>query len=997
MSSFSVATLQEKLSRLSASQESIETLSLWIIHHKAFATTSVTVWATSFTSSDADHRLVLLYLANDILQNSRRKGAEMFGELFREPLQQVVPQICGQKIQSSVERMLRIWRERKVYDKAFVKQLDQLLSGSQPEEEEAAETAVSVTTPTPTPPPEPVPDFKLSLLEDAVQELSKFHGEMRVKEASVDSLPMDVWDSSSLSLLKDKSEGHEFSRNFDKAGATLKDYSDCLGIEVNERVNLSNMLASCLVKQARQLEKVHKDLKVYKTLMAQLNGCREKLTARQKDLERAQQTATSDPTCKEDLTEVGDMEIDSDEDAMDTVTPPLPSAPLVPTPPQLFTPPGSVTTGVVLSSSAPVAASSVFQPTNSAPPLFSSPPIVSPAPALMNTSNALIGQGMMVNTQPIDVPFSQPYLMKFPPPMSRLPQRFSRPPFLPPSGVHMSPRQQGILETPPTVIPPRYPFGGPRQVGPPTLHGNVGPLRLRMMVPDSMSQPSSLGPNALPVGMEGVGHMGHKNQITHGESQPPLQGEEEVEPKSSLDDRLQSLVGRKSLGSVLLQEYAESEESGDRPYTPTTTPLLPSPGGAGGAGDQDDESVTTPTPQLDMSPTTPEESGPPKFNPANPIMKALYRSPTRSPEEPAQAESLGVASNGPPTVVKEKGLLLGVDTGMLQNILKNVQGLKSPLATSPSISSPSLTKPEAEKAPVDAPSQLSLSSAPSAAISVEKPAAATTTVSPASNIKITSSLTSLLDEIFPQLSKSLQERKRKQDAVPESATKQPKLETPQIQTVGSDGSPLPRRPPPPGSVRPNGPRPPNGGFTPRPPMRMLGPGGTGRPPDMMMRPPRPPLDGGGRPPDMMMRPPRPPLDGGGRPPGLMMMRPHGPPFDSPFRARGPPRLDGGFRPLGPLRPGERLMGSRGPFGPRNPNSGPPPCQPFPPHSSFQPRMPPLSNQNFPRPPFRPGGLPHPPRPMGGNPGMEPNHFPAKPPQSHDSLQSIPPPGTGIWP
>ena len=670
------------------------------------------------------------------------------------------------------------------------------------------------------------------------------------------------------------------------------------------------------------------------------------------------------------------MEIDSDEDAMDTVAPPLPSAPLAPTPPQLFTPPGSVTTGVVLPSSAPIPASSVFQPTNSAPPLFSSPPIVTPAPALMNTGNALIGQGMMVNIQPIDVPFSQPYLMEFSPAMSRPPQRFSRPLFLPPSGLHMSPRQQGILETPPTVIPPRHPFGGPRLVGPPMLHGNVGPPRSRIMVPDSMPQPLSLEPNALPVGAR---HMGDRNQITRIESQPPLQGEEE--PKSSLDDRLQSLVGRKSLGSVLLQEYAESEESGDRPYTPTTTPLPPSPGGAGGAGDQDDESVTTPTPQLDMSPATPEESGRPKFNPANPIMKALYRSPTRSPEEPAQAESLGVVSdqqNQPPTIVNEKGLLLGVDTGMLQNILKNVQGLKSPLATSPSISSPSLTKPETEKASVDAPSQLPLSPGPSSAISVEKPAA-TTTVSPASNIKITSSLTSLLDEIFPQLSKSLQERKRKQDTVPESAAKQPKLETPQIQTVGSDGSPLPPRPPPPGSVRPNGPRPPNGGFTPRPPLRMLGPGGTGRPPGMMMRPPRPPPDGGGR------------------PPGLMMMRPRGPPFDSQFRARGPPRLDGGFRPLGPLRPGERFMGPRGPFGPRNPNSGPPPRQPFPPHSSFQPRMPPLSNQNFPRPPFRQGGLPYPPRPMGGNPGMEPNHFLEKPPQSHDGLQFIPPPGMGIWP
>ena len=60
----------------------------------------------------------------------------------------------------------------------------------------------------------------------------------------------------------DKSEGQEFSMKFDKAWATLKDYSDCLGIEVSERVNLSNMLASCLVQQARQLEKVHKDLKV---------------------------------------------------------------------------------------------------------------------------------------------------------------------------------------------------------------------------------------------------------------------------------------------------------------------------------------------------------------------------------------------------------------------------------------------------------------------------------------------------------------------------------------------------------------------------------------------------------------------------------------------------------------------------------------------------------------------------------------------------------------
>lgn len=130
--------------------------------------------------------------------------------------------------------MFRIWRDRKVYDKAFVKQLDQLLSGEASEKgspelnlfpvsqclcpiEPKEEMRIEETLP-----PETLPDFKvsslptlsvwlplslsfsvqISLLEDAVLELRKFQGEMRVKEASVNSLPMDIWDASSLGLLK---------------------------------------------------------------------------------------------------------------------------------------------------------------------------------------------------------------------------------------------------------------------------------------------------------------------------------------------------------------------------------------------------------------------------------------------------------------------------------------------------------------------------------------------------------------------------------------------------------------------------------------------------------------------------------------------------------------------------------------------------------------------------------------------------------------------------
>lgn len=44
MSSYSEQAFKEKISRLSLSQDSVETLSLWVLEHKAHAQTSVQTW-----------------------------------------------------------------------------------------------------------------------------------------------------------------------------------------------------------------------------------------------------------------------------------------------------------------------------------------------------------------------------------------------------------------------------------------------------------------------------------------------------------------------------------------------------------------------------------------------------------------------------------------------------------------------------------------------------------------------------------------------------------------------------------------------------------------------------------------------------------------------------------------------------------------------------------------------------------------------------------------
>jgi len=44
MSSFSAQAFQEKIARLTLSQDSIETLSLWVIQHKEHARDAVLLW-----------------------------------------------------------------------------------------------------------------------------------------------------------------------------------------------------------------------------------------------------------------------------------------------------------------------------------------------------------------------------------------------------------------------------------------------------------------------------------------------------------------------------------------------------------------------------------------------------------------------------------------------------------------------------------------------------------------------------------------------------------------------------------------------------------------------------------------------------------------------------------------------------------------------------------------------------------------------------------------
>ncbi|XP_044466656.1 regulation of nuclear pre-mRNA domain-containing protein 1A-like isoform X2 [Mangifera indica] len=116
-STFNPQILVDKLAKLNNSQTSIETLSHWCIFHMNKAKQVVETWDRQFHCSPRERRLAFLYLANDILQNSRRKGSEFVGEFWKvlpDALRDVMDN--GDEFgRNAARRLINIWEERKVF------------------------------------------------------------------------------------------------------------------------------------------------------------------------------------------------------------------------------------------------------------------------------------------------------------------------------------------------------------------------------------------------------------------------------------------------------------------------------------------------------------------------------------------------------------------------------------------------------------------------------------------------------------------------------------------------------------------------------------------------------------------------------------------------------------------------------------------------------------------------------------------------------------------
>jgi len=306
MSKFAESSLVKKLKELSNAQQSIQTLSLWLIHHRKHSKTIVQTWYRELEKSKPSKRLTLIYLANDVIQNSKKKAPEFckdFAHILPDAFTQASKD-ADDKMRASLLRVISIWKDRGVYDKNFVKQLNQCTEASTasptpPAKPKAVATKrQSLDNPTKSEPPKKPkrnePEFSLRQevesmktqlpenidAEDLVQRLSDLENsascDASVRER-IAALPHEVSDITHLDKIEDKESADKLSEKVDEAALLLNDYNRRLMAELEERKKAARMLRSFILSQKEEIVVTESSLQEFKDKLGKVNNVRQEL------------------------------------------------------------------------------------------------------------------------------------------------------------------------------------------------------------------------------------------------------------------------------------------------------------------------------------------------------------------------------------------------------------------------------------------------------------------------------------------------------------------------------------------------------------------------------------------------------------------------------------------------------------------------------------------------------------------------------------------------
>jgi len=324
MSGFSENSLTMKLTELNPSAPSIQGVSLWLLHHRKHYQTSVKVWYKELGNTRNEKKLTMLYLANDVVQNARKKYPEIpkeFGTVMKSVFLHLAALGLDQKTDGSLDRLVKIWRERQIFDKKVTQDIEKVWGARVRSREKSRARPPSSSpppkkrerkhSPRPISPsiskeplsdlfsdseePPPLPDHNSNCdnngqpspasppdsedLISALQELEASASSDASVRERIAKLPPDLSDVTSVENITSEEQAREQLHQLETASSVLAEYNTRLLEELKDRTRVGKMVADFLTAQKDLLVQAEERLEEYRDKLDKVNQARNELEA----------------------------------------------------------------------------------------------------------------------------------------------------------------------------------------------------------------------------------------------------------------------------------------------------------------------------------------------------------------------------------------------------------------------------------------------------------------------------------------------------------------------------------------------------------------------------------------------------------------------------------------------------------------------------------------------------------------------------------------------
>lgn len=131
--SYSEDVVLSKLSVLNETQESIVSISQWIMFHKRYAEQSAKIWARFLGNAPANKKLGLIYLANEIVQQSRAKKKTEFLRAFETVLPSSIEstyRVVPSEVKARIKRVVDVWKQRQIFPPEVLQEIENRIANS---------------------------------------------------------------------------------------------------------------------------------------------------------------------------------------------------------------------------------------------------------------------------------------------------------------------------------------------------------------------------------------------------------------------------------------------------------------------------------------------------------------------------------------------------------------------------------------------------------------------------------------------------------------------------------------------------------------------------------------------------------------------------------------------------------------------------------------------------------------------------------------------------